>query len=194
MQFITTLSVALVVCGSAWAQTPGAATDLPVDGGQVLDNLPVLIDPQGIPEEEAVQPATGATALSVEQATKKLKLAQQKHDRWQKLARQGVISTVEVESTELEICRAELALRQACCTAAKADATTLPEKLRECEMATAAAEQALASLRLTLAERNLGRYRRLYAARLVPRVQVQRAEELVARLQAAKPVPPPVPQ
>ncbi len=149
--------------------------DLQREAAELIEGLPKLTD-------IAPAPTTPAPALSVDQAKTRLDQAHRKQERWEKLARQGVLSRVEAERCVIEVATAQLAYERACY--AEALSTGDPAAAEACKIRTTAAEAELRQTRLSQAQTNLGRFRRLYAERLVTKSQMERAETLVKNLEA----------
>lgn len=171
-----------------------AAPELPVkDPGEIIEGLPNL----NAMDEGAKAPEPAPTApLTVEQATARLESARRKLARWEKLARQGVLSRAEAESCAPEVSEALVRYQRACLARAVAELAAVQARgaepaLREnaaADVETArqllaeAEAQALQS-KLRLAQATLDRTRRLFAEKLIGRGQVERAQAALAALQ-----------
>jgi hypothetical protein len=180
-----------------------AADDLPKHApGEVPDNEPkLMLDdlPDLTQNEPAPEMAGILSAVNVEQAKQELDRARTKQQRWQKLAKAGVLSQVEAESTAIQVARAVVKYQSALAAQAAVELTKargqFAERKISAEMldaaeATQRTSAALAAdaatglqrqLRLA-AEADLDRQRRLYALGATTKTQVKRAEEKLATL------------
>jgi multidrug resistance efflux pump len=194
-----TLTIAGMPLGAAQelpTRVPGEVVD--AEPRLMLDDLPNLSPG---PDGDAIPP------VSVERARVELERARSKQQRWQKLARAGVLSQVEAESTALQVARALVKYQAALAEQAAAQVAQLrarrargeipAEELAAAEAThqTSAALATAAAAHLQLqqrrsAEANLDRQRRLYALGITSRSQVQRAQSAVEKLQT-DPVPLP---
>jgi multidrug resistance efflux pump len=197
------------VAGAAWCAVCLATAamaepdDLPKRAaGEALDFEPGLqlieIDP-GTPVEGAPEQAP----VNLEKAKETLENAKRKRERWQQLAKRGILSKAEAEITELQVARAAAKYSQARLAKEKSDLEALrkraaagqlsPEMVQAAEAALAttialAAESnaALKRTQLMLAETNVHRQRQLNAAGIGSRVHLQKAEATLRQLQAAQ--------
>lgn len=181
------------------------AQDLPTkitsDAPEGFDFEPRLML-QDIPEVAEMPAATVEEAsAAVEKAKVRLELARTKQQRWQKLAKQGVLSRAEAESCSLLVAEA-LVKYQKCCAEhlaqqlevlrqrlveGSADASlveTTEASLTSAKELAADAESQLQKTRLEAAKVNLERHQRLFNARLVSKAQLQRAENRLLKLQS----------
>ena len=164
----------------------------------MLDDLPNLSPG---PDGDAVPPG------SVARARAELERARSKQQRWQKLARAGVLSQVEAESTAMQVARALVKYQTVLAAQAAAQVGQLRARRERGEIpaealaAAEAAQQSSAALAADAtahlqrqqrqsAEAHLDRQRRLYALGLTSRGQLQRAQAAVEKL-PAQPAPPP---
>jgi hypothetical protein len=172
--------------------TPGETPD--ADSKLMLDDLPDLTMTE--PLADASVPVS---TVSVDQAKLELERARAKQQRWQKLAKAGVLSQVEAESTAIQVARALVKYQAALAAQATAQVAQLQARRAKGEITAeqlAAAEAAQKStaqlatdaaaglqrqLRLS-AEANLDRQRRLLAVGATTKSQVKRAEEKLAAL------------
>ncbi|HEX8296477.1 MAG TPA: hypothetical protein VF593_09270, partial [Chthoniobacteraceae bacterium] len=135
----------------------------------------------------------------VARAQKSFDRAVRKQERWQQLARKGVLAVVEAESAVLQAAVARAKLEQTRVAQQQLELTALRERLAKGEVSAdtiAAAESALRTgqamaaeaasglqrTRLLLAEANLDRQRRLASAGVGSKAQVKRGEQAVKRL------------
>jgi hypothetical protein len=184
------------------ASSAAAADDLPTRApGEALDFEPGLdlmeVDP-GTPVEGAPQEAP----VDVEKAKATLESAKRKRERWQQLAKRGILSKAEAEVTELLVARAAAKYGQARVAQQKRELDALRKRAAAGQLSAEmvqAAEAALATtialaaesdagLRRTqvlLAETNVHRQRQLHAAGIGSRAQLQRAEAVLRQLQGA---------
>lgn len=139
--------------------------------------------------------------IDVERAKADLDRAERKQQRWEKLARAGVLARVEVESCVLQTARARAAYEKARFAAeqkslealrqraaggtATAEAVSAAEAaVRTAEGTAADAEAALRQMQLAIAEVNVDRQRRLMAAGAGSKAQLKRAEGILAQLKS----------
>ena len=193
--------VALLVAGLRLA----AADDLPkrVSGDRpdsepplILDDLPNLPLPFSAAAGERLEVVTG---VSVERAQAELERARRRQQHWQQLAKAGVLSQVEAESTALPVARAlvkyhallaaQAAAQAGQCRARRELGEGAAEELAAAETAerTAAALAAEADAQLQRQQRltaaaNLDRQRRLFALGIASPKQFQRAQTAVEKL------------
>jgi multidrug resistance efflux pump len=187
--------IALILAGSPL----GAGDELPTrEPGEAADAVPgLMLD--DLPNLEPLTDTPLIPAVSVERRRAELQRARSKQQRWQKLARQGILSQVEAESTALEVARALVKYQGALAAVAAAQVAQLRVKRERGgvpaeELAAAEAMQrssaALAAdaaaqfkrQQIQQAEAHLDRQRRLHAVGVVPRSQVQRAQSAVEKL------------
>lgn len=194
----------IVWLGALFIAAPLCAQDLPTGATPEagLDFEPQLML-QDIPEIPAIEVTTEPEALeAVEKTKRRLEQARNKQTRWQKLAKQGVLSRAEAESCALEVARALVKHEQARCDLLRlqleairkrpsedAGNTTLLQTAESSwkqavEIAAAAAKK-LTETERESAEINLQRHRRLHSAGLVSKGQLQRAEAALLKLQTA---------
>jgi hypothetical protein len=194
----------LLLAAFALATVPvWAADDLPkhtpgekpeAESKLMLDDLPDLTVTEPAPDLAGAVPA-----VSVERAKQELDRARAKQQRWQKLAKSGVLSQVEAESTAIQVARAVVKYQDALAAQATATVAQLQARRNKGEISAEALTDAenrqrnaaaLAAdaatgldrqLRLS-AEINLDRQRRLYAVGATTKNQVKRAEEKLATL------------
>ena len=199
----TPLLLLLVCVATAW---PSArAQDLPVKTGpddleaeakKLMEELPDLNDdsdefaPTGEPPDAAVERTKGA-----------LERARKKQQRWEKLARQGVLSRAEAEQCVVEVADALARHERARVNQFQAQLTALQQRqakgeagaelvasaqgdLQSAEELCATAEAQARQTRLAHARTTLDRHKKLFAAGLVSRMQLQRAESNVRKLEA----------
>ncbi len=168
------------------------AQDLPVKDKSLESEAAELIE--GLPNltELPLKPdATGPIPVAKAQA--RLEAARQKQQRWEKLARQGVLSRMEAERCQVEVANALLVYERACC--AEALAGHDPAAIASCQARLTAAQSNLHQTQLTLARNNLARFRKLRAENLVSAWQLNTAESRVKQLedQVALAESPPAP-
>jgi multidrug resistance efflux pump len=173
--------------------------------GKPLDFEPnlQLLEVEGANQVEA---RPEEPVLDLQKAKAALENAKRKQQRWQQLARRGVLSKVEAESTELQVARATARYEQARVAQQRRELEALRKRAAAGELSaglvqaaeaalassTALAAEAAASLKRTqvlLAETNVQRQRQLHAAGLGSRNQLQRAEATLRQLQATAAVP-----
>jgi membrane fusion protein (multidrug efflux system) len=192
----TALAIALLMLGHA-----RGADDLPERSpGERLDFEPSLQLTDIEPEPAGA--ASSAPPIDLARAKATLDNARRKQQRWQQLARRGVLSKAEVESSELQVARAaakyeaarvrqqqeELEALRKRAAAGEVAVEAVQSAEAALQTATAHAAEAAASLRRTelmLAETNAQRQRQLHAAGIGSRNQLRRAEELLQKLRAA---------
>ncbi len=185
----------------------GAADDLPrwvpgelpdVEPRLMLDDLPHLPRPAPVGAGEG---ADAMPVVNVEDARAELARARSKQQRWQKLAKAGVLSQVEAESTAIQVARAVVKYQNAIAAQAAAQCAQLRVRRERGEIsaealaAAEAAQQSSAALaadaaaqfqrqQRRAAEAHLDRQRRLFALGVTSRSQLQRAQAAVERLPA----------
>lgn len=151
---------------------------------------------------QPADPVSGAAEapIDVEKAKKALDRAKSKQERWQQLAKRGVLSKAEAETAQLQATRAASKYSQARVAQQKQEVESLRKRAASGTVSTdllQAAESALAttialavesdaSLKRTqvlLAESNLQRQRQLQSAGIGSRSQLRRAESLLQQLE-----------
>jgi hypothetical protein len=160
----------------------GDAKDPERAAAELFDALPDL---SKLEDRAAPLPAP---TLSVAKAEARLAAATRKAERWEKLARQGVVSRVEAETAMMDRYLAALFCEQARLAEARAAQAATPEGAALVEAAqerVAAAEEEWHRAKLETTRRNLARIKTLYAERLVTKAHVQRIEALLASLEKA---------
>ena len=193
--------VVCVALIAAQAASRGA-DDLPT---KAKDDAPDFVPSLELIEVPPEQPDRGVKApaqtLSVAAAKSALDRARSKQQRWQQLAKRGVLSQAEAEGSALDVAKALVAFQNARVAEQReqlenlrqrgpVDATTQPTleaaqaELSGATALAAEAEAALKRTRLMLAEANLRRQRLLRAAGIGSRTQLQRAEATLQQLQA----------
>jgi multidrug resistance efflux pump len=176
----------------------GAGEDIEAEAKKLMEDLPNLEqDPADL-----AKPGEDLDAI-LERLKGTLDRARQKQQRWEKLAKQGVLSRAEAEGCMVEVAdalarheRARVAVLRQQLTGiqervgkGEADATLAEAAQVALTNATAAADEAekqAKQTRLNSARNNLDRHRKLFAAGLVSRMQLQRAEEALRRLEDAQ--------
>lgn len=175
-----------------------AADDLPKHTAGETPDLEPRLMLDDLPDlnrfDAATELADALPVVNVERAKAELARARAQQQRWQKLAKAGILSQVEAESTAIQVARAVVKYQTALATQSTAQVAQLRAQRAKGEssaeaLATAEASQqsaaALASdaavqfqrqLRLA-AEANLDRQRRLFALGATTKSQVKRAEE-----------------
>jgi multidrug resistance efflux pump len=194
----------IVWLGAILIVAPLSAQELPTNPNPeaALDFEPQLML-QDIPDLPAIEVTSEPDAQdAVEKAKRRLEQARNKQARWQKLAKQGVLSRAEAESCAVEVARALVRHEQARCDllrlqlegirkrAGTEGANASLEETAEAswkqavELAAEAAKK-LQETEKEAAEVNLHRHRRLHSAGLVSKRQLQRAEAAVLKFQTA---------
>lgn len=180
-------------------RTPGEVPD--PEPKLMLDDLPDLSR-----LDTAAEFSNAMPVVNVERAKAELDRARSKQQRWQKLAKAGVLSQVEAESTAIQVARALVKYQTALAAQAKAQVEQLQARQAKGESsadelaAAEAAERSSSALaadaavqlqrqQRTCAEANLDRQRRLFALGVSSRSQLQRAQAAVGKLS-----PNPAPQ
>jgi multidrug resistance efflux pump len=147
-----------------------------------------------------------AIPADVNKARAEADRAQRKAQRWQQLQRSGVLSKVEAERAALQANRAVYRFQQARVNDARKQVESIRERvakggsgadllvsaeagLKNSEALAAEAEALLRRTDLQFAQNQLDRQRRLAAAGLTPKSQVQKAQTTLERLQNAAPAP-----
>lgn len=187
--------------------TKSGPEDLEAEAKRLMDDLPILDKEEAIIKGEIDQPDPNEDPNSaVERLKAAWERAQAKQKRWEKLARQGVLSRMEAESCVVEVADAFARHEQARVSLLRQQLADIQDRVSRGEADKTLAEAAAASLqsamemaalaekqahlsRLELARNNLDRHRKLHAAGLVSRVQLQRAESRVQKLEAAGQLP-----
>lgn len=197
-RFCLGLAIGVILSASA-----ARAQELPTKSApEVFDFEPQVNLLQPVPEVGAIPVTTSfEAAAAAERARTRLERARQKKTRWEKLARQGVLSKAEAERCAIEVSEALVHYERARVEQQQRELAALQQRVAggSVELAlVAAAEASLESAqqlaagadaqfqqtRLRAAEVSLERHRRLFTERLVSRAQLRRAEDAVARLQA----------
>ncbi len=197
-------SLGTVWLGALLIAAPVFAQDLPTSPvtDSALEFEPQLML-QDIPDlpELAITTEPEATE-AVEKAKRRLDQARGKQARWQKLAKQGVLSRSEAESCAIDVATALVRHEQARAeqlrlqleavrqriAGGNADATLGEAAEASWKSAVALAEEAATKLLATRresAEVNLQRHRRLRSAGLVSPGQLKRAEAALLKLQSS---------
>jgi multidrug resistance efflux pump len=212
-------SLKYVSCNCIWAivmvasvqvsfgqSVPSAAQDeLPQGKERPMEFEPELqlydIKPErGGPTEAWAIPA------DVNKARAEADRAQRKAQRWQQLQKSGVLSKVEAERASLQASRAVYRFQQARVNEARKQVESLRDRvakggsgadllvsaeagLKNSEALAAEAEALLRRTDLQFAQNQLDRQRRLAAAGLAPKSQVQKAQTILEQLQSASPAP-----
>jgi multidrug resistance efflux pump len=190
--------------------TKTGTEDLEAEAKKLMEELPTLDLPLDV--EAPQSPAPGETPeLNVERTKAALERARQKQKRWEKLARQGVLSRAEAESCVVEVAAAQAKHEAARLAQLQQQHTELEERLKKGEVdqtmveasnaaiqsATQAAAETKEQARVTklnAARTNVDRFKKLYAARLISKNQLQRAVSALERLEAeATPATEPAP-
>lgn len=180
-------------------QPPGTATGNAAlfhnDGGDALFPETKLSDADFL---------QAAEAPNLDKATADYERAQAREARWQRLWKAGVLAKVEAERAILQTarCRARMEKTRVAAQAAaledlrtratagtaSADSVSAAESaLQSAQSMSAEADAALRRTELLLAEANVDRQRRLIAAGIGSKTQLQRAESSVAELKRATP-------
>lgn len=186
------LLLAAPLCGQDLPTSPAPEAAFDFEPQLMLQDIPDLPDAGSATEPEA------ATAL--EKAKAQLDQARSKQTRWQKLAKQGVLSRAEAESCAVEVASALVRHEQARAEHLRLQLEAIRQRIAggsaDASLAEAAeaawknavelAEEAAHKLQETRresAEVNLERHRRLHSAGLVSKVQLQRAEAALQEFQ-----------
>ena len=157
------------------------------------------------PEREGPTEAWAIPA-DVNKARAEADRAQRKAQRWQQLQKSGVLSKVEAERAALQANRAVYRFQQARVNEARKQVQSIRDRvakggsgadllvsaeagLKNSEALAAEAEALLRRTDLQFAQNQLDRQRRLAAAGLTPKSQVQKAQTTLERLQNAAPAP-----
>jgi multidrug resistance efflux pump len=170
----------------------------PAEAGAALlfQDLGDVLPGKELPNLETLAPEPD---LDVERAKAELERAQRKEQRWQKLAKAGVLARVEAETCVLATARAraryeaarvaeqERALGELRQRAAggqlSADAVASAESaLKTAQAMAAEASTAFQRTQLTLAETNVERQRRLLALGAGSKTQLKRAESILSQI------------
>jgi multidrug resistance efflux pump len=139
--------------------------------------------------------------MTVEEAKAALDRAREKQQRWEKLARKGVLSRAEAESCAVEVADALARHERARVAQLTADLTALQERqakgqasaelvesakrsLQTAAELSASADQQARQTRITYARTNVERHRKLYSAGLISRIQMQKAEAALRKVEA----------
>lgn len=194
----------IVWLGAILIAAPLSAQELPTEPNPeaALDFEPQLML-QDIPEIPAIEVTTEPEAQeAVEKYKRRLEQARNKQTRWQKLAKQGVLSRAEAESCAVEVAKALVKHEQARCDLLRLQlegirkrtgtdganaslAETAEASWKQAVELAAEAAQKLKDTERESAEINLQRHRRLHSAGLVSKGQLQRAEAAVLKFQTA---------
>jgi multidrug resistance efflux pump len=196
-------ALAAVAALGAMASAAPEPDDLPKrEAGEGLDFEPGLqlleIDP-GTPVEGAPE----AAPVDLEKAKASLENAKRKRERWQQLAKRGILSKAEAEFTELQVARAAAKYGQARLAQQKSEVEALRKRAaawpalagdgagRGSGLATtialaAESNAALKRTQIMLAETNVHRQRQLQAAGIGSRAQLQQAEAVLKQLRGAQ--------
>lgn len=198
------LLLASLAIASATAQdlpTKSGPEDLEAEAKQLMDELPQLKEEAEVADVAVPGELPEAT---VERTKGALERARQKQQRWEKLARQGVLSRAEAEACVVEVADALARHERARVTQLRADLAALQQRQSrgeaspdlvtsaETALATAAqfsatADQQARTARLENARMNVERHRKLFSGGLVSRVQMQRAEANLRKLESDEP-------
>ncbi|RYD63848.1 MAG: hypothetical protein EOP84_33270 [Verrucomicrobiaceae bacterium] len=198
---LTVLSLSM----DAWAQELPTKSEVPEDleaeAKKLIEELPML-DTEAAAELPAVEmPLSGEPSESaVERLKQSLERARKKQQRWEKLARQGVLSRAEAEGCVVEVADAQAKYERARVALLRHQLVSIQQRVEKGETDRTLLEAAQAALlsseelaassdkqarhaRLEAARTNLDRHRRLHASGLVSRVQLQRAESRLRKIE-----------
>lgn len=173
-----------------------ASEDLEAEAKKLMEDLPRL-DSEGVVEPILTDPSK----MTVEEAKAALDRAREKQQRWEKLARKGVLSRAEAESCAVEVADALARHERARVTRLKADLAALEERQTRGEASpdlvesarkslqtavelSASADQQARQTRIANARTNVERHRKLFAAGLISRIQMQKAEAALQKVEA----------
>jgi multidrug resistance efflux pump len=189
-----------------WAQelptkSDGPPEDLEAEAKKLVDELPML-DTEAARDDHSILPAPDENPDgTVERMKGILDRARKKQQRWEKLAKQGVLSRAEAESCLVEVADAQANHERARVANMRQEFSRIQQRVAKGEVDKTMLEAAEAALqssvelaetterqahltRLAIARNNLDRHRKLHASGLVSRVQLQRAESRVQKIEA----------
>ncbi len=201
------LCLALFLPAAAFAQTPlvpaqtpqlpakAPHDDMAADASHLINDLPTLSAPPDTPDDGA--------PLSAQDAKTRLGRAQKKMLRFQKLLKDGVVSQMEVERCTIELAEALARYEHSNLTELQRQLTSAQDRVKQgsadqalvdaastaVESATASTAKADAQMMQTkfdLAKINLARQQKLFSEKLISRVALREAEDLVQRVTEEK--------
>lgn len=180
--------------------------DLEAEAKKLMEDLPALDkEADGVSPLDPLLPVPAPNedaAMAVERTKVTLERLRKKQQRWEKLAKQGVLSRAEAEGCVVEVAEAVANHEQARVTLLRAQLKSAQERVANGTADQSLVESAGAALqtaielsssaekqrfqtRLEAARTNLDRHRKLFAAGLVSRVQLQRAEASLQKVEAS---------
>ena len=201
------LLAGLGLTAGVWAQDlptkSGPPEDLEAEAKKLVDELPMLDTEAAADAPMPDLPASNEDPTgAVERLKGILDRARKKQQRWEKLAKQGVLSRAEAESCMVEVADAQANYDRARVALMRHQLISIQQRVSKGETDKTLMEAAEAALqssvelaaatekqarhaRLEVARNNLDRHRRLHALGLVSRVQLQRAESRFQKIEAA---------
>ncbi len=199
------LLTGLGLTAGVWSQELPTKSDQPEDleaeAKKLIEELPML-DTEAAADTLSIAPLPNeAPEIAVERFKQVLERARKKQQRWQKLAKQGVLSRAEAESCMVEVADANANYERARVTLMRHQLVGIQERVTNGEADKTMLEAAEAALqssvelaaatekqarhaRLEVARNNYERHRKLHALGLVSRVQMQRAESNLRKIEA----------